>query len=396
MKRLPLRVAIIYFLAACTWIVVTDLALRGVDTAGWAYFQTVKGLLFALITALIFYVVGVSSYRRILRRELDYRRLFEGSPHPIVIYDIETLYILKANEAFLKRYEYDERDLERLQVMDICTVDERLQALDFIRNVVNKPISESGVWKQVTRSGQEFYASITSHATDFRNRRARMIVITDVDEQLKARNAIRSTEKKLKSLIDSTSDIIFMVDIDMNLVTINAAFEALYNNSFPGAHRLYTPISLYELPIKMFGEEWLKNIKMAMKGESVRKEDKYEIPSTGEEICLDISLNPIYDVHDQVIGVGCISRNISDRKKTEDLMSRQLTQLREIAWIQSHELRQPLTNIMGLASIIESEVESEKDVNDEEVKKHVLLMQRACDQLDQVVKGIVKKTAGIS
>jgi PAS domain S-box-containing protein len=315
--------------------------------------------------------------------------MFEGSPHPILIYDIETLRLLKVNQAFMRRYEYNEKEAERLEIMELCVPEDKLAALDFVRKVAGKPFSESGTWRQITKSGKVFYANITSHATIFKTRKARIIIITDIDEQMRAQNAIRSSEKKLKSLIDNTPDIIFMVDIGMNLVTYNAAFETIYNTSFPERDGLRTPMPVQEVPATMFGEKWLENIRLCMQGQTIREEDMYVVPTTGREICLDIVMNPIYDVNDQLIGVGCISRDISERKKTEEQMAKQLTQLREIAWIQSHELRQPLTNIMGLASLIEADVEDPV-----EVKSHVTLLNQACEKMDEVVRGIVKKIRG--
>lgn len=389
MKRYPLRVAIMYFLAVATWIVISDMTLEKLDTPALIHMQSVKGLLFAVVTSVILYFVATANYGRILRKELDYRRMFEGSPHPILIYDVETLHLLKANKAFLKRYEYSEKELEKLEIMDMCVPEDKLTALDFVRKVADKPFSESGTWRQITSSGKMFYANITSHATIFKTRKARIIIITDIDEQMKAQDAIRSSEKKLKSLIDNTPDIIFMVDTDMNLVTYNAAFENIYNASFPDRNGLRIPMPMKEIPATMFGEKWLRNIGICMQGQTIREEDMYIIPASRQEMCLDIVMNPIYDVNDQLIGVGCITRDISDRKKTEEQMGKQLSQLKEIAWIQSHELRQPLTNIMGLASLIEADAE-----NPGEVKSHVNLLHQACDKLDDVVRGIVKKIRG--
>lgn len=389
MKRYPFRVAIMYFLAVSTWIVISDLALEKMDASALKNTQLIKGLLFSVVTSVILYAVATSNYKRILRKELDYKRMFEGSPHPVLIYDIETLRLLKVNQAFMRRYEYSEKEAERLEIMELCVPEDKLTALDFVRKVADKPFSESGTWKQMTKSGKMFYANITSHATLFKTRKARITIITDIDEQMRAQNAIRSSEKKLKSLIDNTPDIIFMVDVGMNLVTCNAAFEAIYNSSFPDRDGLRVPMPMQEIPATLFGQKWLENIRLSMQGQTIREEDMYVVPTTGKEICLDIVMNPIYDVADQLIGVGCISRDISERKKTEEQMSKQLSQLREIAWIQSHELRQPLTNIMGLASLIEADAEDPV-----EVRSHVTLLHQACEKLDEVVRGIVKKIRG--
>lgn len=61
-------------------------------------------------------------------------------------------------------------------------------------------------------------------------------------------------------------------------------------------------------------------------------------------------------------------------------------QLREIAFIQSHEFRPPVARILGLSSMI-------ADSNDiAEIKSYALLMRSSAEELDRHVAAIVKRT----
>lgn len=66
-------------------------------------------------------------------------------------------------------------------------------------------------------------------------------------------------------------------------------------------------------------------------------------------------------------------------------IERQNTVLREIAFIQSHEFRGPLTTIMGLMNAI-------KDDNYEAPKEYLQMMEKSIEKLDEKIHMVVKST----
>lgn len=64
--------------------------------------------------------------------------------------------------------------------------------------------------------------------------------------------------------------------------------------------------------------------------------------------------------------------------------------LKEISWMQSHAVRAPLSNIMGLVSLLKDNINS--GIKDDKIIDYIL---DSADKLDVVVKDIVKKTSDI-
>ncbi len=88
--------------------------------------------------------------------------------------------------------------------------------------------------------------------------------------------------------------------------------------------------------------------------------------------------------------VWSIIQDMRAIKQKEAIILEQNKAFKDIAFTQSHIIRHPLTNIMGLLSLID-----EKDVPDH-VKNILNLMQESANQLDQVIKEVVDKTVKIT
>jgi signal transduction histidine kinase len=84
------------------------------------------------------------------------------------------------------------------------------------------------------------------------------------------------------------------------------------------------------------------------------------------------TFSPLWDAQLQPMGMVATFRNI--------------TALRRIAWLQSHEVRRPLANILGLSSLLALEPETR------EAKRLQLLLRQEVECLDQILHQIVATT----
>jgi PAS domain S-box-containing protein len=80
-------------------------------------------------------------------------------------------------------------------------------------------------------------------------------------------------------------------------------------------------------------------------------------------------------------------RDITERVNHINAMQEQNLRLREISWIQSHEVRAPLARIMGLVKLLEAS-ETEPDIK--EMVKH---LSGSAEELDNVINNILKRTS---
>src|SRR5262245_53685142 len=102
---------------------------------------------------------------------LQYRVLFERNPHPMWVFDPESLRFLAVNDAAVAQYGYSRREFFRLTVADIRPAAERANLEDLIVAARRK----SDVHKMARhqrKSGEVFEAEVHWNTVRFRGRRA--------------------------------------------------------------------------------------------------------------------------------------------------------------------------------------------------------------------------------
>jgi PAS domain S-box-containing protein len=387
MKNYPLRLAIFYFLVASLWIFLSDyftgllVPAQFLTTA-----QSIKGFGFIIVTALGLFFVVRYQYQRIQRNEAEYRQLFKDNPHPMWVYDTETLRFLTVNNAAIQKYRYTKEEFRELKITDIRPPEDKDSILMFVKRIEQKTYLDSCVWRHVDKNGRQFFVRVASHSTTFGDRPARVVLAMDVDEQIEAQRRIQLSESKLKGLINNSDDLIWMLDADGIIVTANEAFQSKFREFLGIEIELAKRIDVSQLPDSGFTKNWNNYFKLAFLGKKLRVEE--EVKNGDRTECFEIILNPIYNDNRQVFGVGCFARDITLRKRSENRIKEQIIKLKEVAWIQSHEVRKPLANIMGLLQLLKSRQTDAAQTR--EVFDH---METSCKELDAVIKKIVEKSS---
>jgi PAS domain S-box-containing protein len=107
----------------------------------------------------------------------------------------------------------------------------------------------------------------------------------------------------------------------------------------------------------------------------------------GGYVTTNWEMQAMLDDQNNPLGIYCVGYNITELVKTQNKLETAHMKLDEIGFIQSHVVRKPLANIMGLAGLLRSETGDR-----EELLKMLL---ETADELDQVIRNISDKTYNI-
>ncbi|MES2003988.1 MAG: PAS domain S-box protein [Bacteroidota bacterium] len=431
---------------------------------------------------------------------IQYQQIFDESPAPKYIFDLETFCFLAVNDAALAQYGYTRAEFLSMKVIDIRSEDEEdtRPLREILSDAAGTTYSDYGRAKHKRKNGEIFYVHIYGHATRFSGRKARFTMAIDIDQKVRTQQALEEKNAEIADILESVTDGFFAVNALWNVTFMNSEAEHLLKCSreellgknlwehFPEAvgSRFYTEYNrVMSLRVSTYFEEYYPplDIWVAVRAypsreglviyfiditqqryiqKKIEKDEQnlraiinnttdmiwsmdknYDIISANEpfdqrmklitgkhigrishgdfpqetqrkwieyyergfsgdsfkiiwheqlpglDLYEEVSFNPIVDDKGEIQGVCCISRDITENYLYTRRIEEQNDQLRKIAWIQSHEVRAPLSDIMGLVSLVREGI-----ISDQEQAKVIELISQAANKLDTVIARTVQET----
>ena len=117
--------------------------------------------------------------------EERYRLLFKNNPHPMWVYDLETLQFIAVNQAAIEHYGYTRDEFLNMTIADIRPPQELSRLLENISQV-DAGIDFAGVWEHQKKDGTIIEVEITSYTMIFDSRNAELVLAHDVTDRLQA------------------------------------------------------------------------------------------------------------------------------------------------------------------------------------------------------------------
>ena len=129
--------------------------------------------------------------------EPRYQQLFESSPLPLWVYDLETLHFLDVNEVACAKYGYSREEFLRMTILDIRPPEDTGAVIASVRYTPTMTFS-SGVWRHRLKSGELINVEVTSHEMLFMGRLTRFVCPIDVTQRLRTEAILRRREEALR------------------------------------------------------------------------------------------------------------------------------------------------------------------------------------------------------
>lgn len=149
----------------------------------------------------------VEAERILAESEKQYRYLFDSSPMPMWIFDLETFAFLKVNEKAISTYGYSAEEFSKMSILDIRPGSERKKLLLNLEED-QRESSFRGQWIHLKKNGERMIMEIVSHYITYQHRQASLVVAQDVTATIRMqRELVNERISRQRKIAQATINI---------------------------------------------------------------------------------------------------------------------------------------------------------------------------------------------
>lgn len=203
---------------------------------------------------------------------------------------------------------------------------------------------------------------------------------TNIHERKQTELKLKQSESMLRTLYDSSSEACTFIDKNFKIIFTNKFAKEICYSIFGKEPQIGD--SCLDYIVSDLQAEFKAYYQKVLSGETIYVE---------KEHCgtwWAFSLLPVYDHENTIVGISDNVTDITKRKENEIKILKQNETLRKIAWQQSHQLRRPVANIMGLINIIQTD----KTLTEQEKEQCLNYLSQVTKELDLVIHKIVAQS----
>jgi PAS domain S-box-containing protein len=355
----PKRILVLYLLAGILWLVIL---------MAWQYLLPNMPFIGSLITGLIFLaasavVLGGSLqqiYKSSLQRQQSFRKvedrfelMFDQSPQPMWVCDINDNRLLNLNAAALELFGFSLEELENQPLERLI-----LEKDQYLLNLHLRPDLEyekAGIWRFLNKNHEVIYLDLAIHQMVSRDKLVKLVIATNLTELIKTQEEKLRINNELyhyKRALDRSA-MLCITDLNGEIVDVNNKFCKI-----SGYHR--GELLDYNARILNSGHHpksfWRDMFSTLGQGQVWRREIRNRAKD-GRLFWVDMSIVPVYDENNQIQRYMGIAYPVTDRKVAELKSEKVHKELMTFMYKASHNLRGPVATLSGLLNVAKMEVQ---------------------------------------
>jgi len=283
-----------------------------------------------------------------------FKYVYENAAANNILLMDEEGYIADVNEAFTHSFGYTSNDLRGKHVRVLFTEeDQRKQIPETEIDTVKQQGSADDKNYIVRKDGSCVWVSGESvFAKDAKGKIFIIKVIQDVHEQKLLEKKLRESQVFLESVVKSIADALIVIDKNYRILKVNNAFYNLFHINSPTIEGL----DLFELCHSFFKSGRLKDSvdKMIEKETASQFELKW---NNEKDTVKHLSIEASF-IEDELVNkkILLVITDITDKVESEQ-------QKDDLIGFVVHELRNPLSNVMAINSLLEQTIEENDKEN---------------------------------
>jgi PAS domain S-box-containing protein len=256
--------------------------------------------------------------------------------------------ILKfTNPKFAESVGYPAQELVDRSFADFIHPDDRQRVAEYyLKRLSGEEAPSSYQFKWVDRGAAVHWGEASVVSLRWEGRPATLCMLSDITERVRAQEQLKESEERYRLLAENASDIIWIVDLSLNITYVSPSVVRLLGYSVEelAGHTFYTLLSPDSLALMT------QVYKDDMAGEKSRpgswRERTAEIgvvTKDGSKLWLEAAISDIRDPEGRLAGFQGACRDITKRKRAEEELRKAHADLEERVEQRTAELKEANT-----------------------------------------------------
>ena len=337
--------------------------------------------------------------------EKRHRLIFEHSPVPMWVYDLETRRFLAVNAAASLSYGYSQEEFLAMTVEDIRVPNEQPRSFAASSGASAEQARRySRMWQHRKKDGAIIVVEITSHDVALDERPGRLVLANDVTARLQAETDLWESEARNRAILNSALSAVIVISANGEVLEWNARAEAMFGWTRDEARGRDMASMIVPLQYREHHRRGLQRFLATGEGPALnRLLSMSAIRRDGSEFPIELSISPL-KTGETVTFCGFVT-DITERKRAEaeirqlndelEIRIQQRTaqleaankELESFSYSVSHDLRAPLRHVQGYVSMLQRATEG---ILPEKARRHLKIITDASTEMGQLIDDLLE------
>jgi PAS domain S-box-containing protein len=242
--------------------------------------------------------------------EKRFASFFMNSPAAMCVVSRQTQAIVDVNDSFCRISGYTRQEAIGNTTASLNLYVDIKQREEHYLELAKFDRLDSKEFLYQDRYGKHIHGLTSVATVQINGEDCLMSTILDISEKVEAQQRQRAAETKLTAYFNSTSEVIFLLDIDYTILAFNKVAEETIFKFFEKNVQVGESMLDYAVPTTK--ADFMRSFQESLQGHTIKKE--VLIPVNGQQMWWEITCMPIRNTEGEVCAVSFTSVNIDNTK----------------------------------------------------------------------------------
>lgn len=162
-----------------------------------------------------------------MKKKASYYNLFEKSPLPMWVYDVNSYYFLDVNIAATLQYGFSKEEFLTMTIATIIPAED----VEMVKHIVEKNVktgdSYRNTFRHIKKNGELIYVELESSQIEFGDKQARVVLAHDITKRIESQKEIMESVERYNIVSQATSEVIWDYTINSGQLIWNKGISEI-------------------------------------------------------------------------------------------------------------------------------------------------------------------------